>query len=126
MTNIHRVVRLLEDTLRLIAHPAHWVQQAFATTGDGIPTASLHPRASCFCLIGALDRKAQSRRDFDVAIDMLAEFITRGPNDANASTYSLVMFFNDAEGRTHREVVTLLQNALAKAKASLNLQPKPA
>jgi hypothetical protein len=50
--------KILKKAKALIADPKHWTTEAFARTARGDSVSASHPKAVCFCAVGAINRAA--------------------------------------------------------------------
>ena len=93
----------------LLEAPERWTQGAIACDGDG-EMVSAHARtAVCWCMIGAINRcAARARASVDVNLEL-----RRLLEKARGGTEPLD-FWNDAPGRTHADVLALLDRVIAE------------
>jgi len=116
---------MTNDQLRLIIQNARdyieegWTQRAMARIGNGFGIDPVDPRATCWCLVGALRRAthfsntmsftenafARSRRAFSQAYNYLEPLIPYGED---------MIGFNDAEETTQEDVLKVLDTALKR------------
>lgn len=95
----------LIKTRALLADPTAWVQKSFG-----------NEHTKCFCLVGAVNYShGRDPADFDSAKDpaikVLANIIR--PRCAQYQYDGVVLSWNDTEGRTHDDVLFLLDQAIA-------------
>ena len=93
-----RAARSLIDT------PDKWIQGNAANRFDGSPcVTALDSRAVQFCIGGALTRAEAAQADWRYV------FINVKPS------FDSVTLYNDAKGRTHAEVLAVMDQAIADA-----------
>ncbi len=104
------VVDVLREVRALLADPNCWTQGEIARNRAGKPEFAESKEACCWCLVGAVWRVAgtgpearQARRFLHVAIDGIP--LGKIPN------------WNDTPGRTHAEVVVVVDRAIELAEA---------
>lgn len=101
----------LTNMRKLLAHPHNWAQGASAYTGAGDTVAPWDDLARCWCLTGAFHYLLHGESDADTrACEIrltLGDIIGCVPGMDIAG-------WNDAEGRTHADVLVLLDLAIAK------------
>lgn len=98
------VFKVLQDAREVIADENRWTQNAWARDADGHDINEHKPEATCFCLLGALSVAAGA---WDSPIYRDAEKVLEKIGVERPSTW------NDAYGRTHAEVIDLLDRAIA-------------
>lgn len=102
--------KLIHDRLvevrGLIDTPEKWEQGTWARDADGNPTHATRPEACAFCISGAVLRVVG-----DGMHATLIDFISK----ANGGIERFPGVWNDAEGRTHAEVLAALDCAIATA-----------
>lgn len=103
---------VLKATRELIALPERWTQRALARDEYKAPVGIFSSRAVCFCLEGALIRSEGDNDDADAFYG--AENAIKG---AKKAIYKVIgsgsiSLFNDAPGRTHSEVLAVLDEAI--------------
>ncbi|WNM70270.1 hypothetical protein [Myxococcus phage Mx1] len=96
---------LLQEAKALIEKG--WTQGVAARDDEGIPVPSTSPVATCWCVYGALSRAEdnlgyQSGAPYAGAVDAIA----------GVSGKSLLAVWNDAPGRTKKEVLDTFQKAI--------------
>ncbi len=85
----------------LLSEPKHWTQGAFAKDCDGITVPPSHPRAVCWCLIGAAHRCYPNLPQRSIALKQIEDAIVEeGFCDDIAD-------FNDHNG--HEYIMELLE-----------------
>lgn len=111
---------LLEGVRALLAEPERWTRRASARThphGKSIPFND--PRATCWCLSGAMGKvSAEMAGPHDTmeiaAMRRVAEAIQSWSGGASGySALETVLTFNDAPGRRHSTVLAILDGAIA-------------
>jgi hypothetical protein len=102
----------LRDVRALIDTPEKWVKGFYAANADGRPVRPNDPAACKFCIRGAMDRVTSglecsaSRKVLDAVRDCL--------DDAGHAS-KMIHVFNDWGRTTHTKVMSLLDNAIARA-----------
>lgn len=107
---------VLVQAREIIARPEHWTQGASYRDQDGHNTT--RETAVSFCLGGAIDHATYCLcSDFDVAYTLnqrairLIDDVCQGePGD-----FESCVKYNDHPGREHREVLAVLDKAIASA-----------
>lgn len=102
----------------VLLHAANIINKGFCkgrlaqfrdATGNPVPCTADHPMASEFCMIGAIERAAQEKAQFD------PEFARRLKNKAIERVQDVIGVslpkFNDAPGRRKESVVEALRSA---------------
>lgn len=104
---MRRALSALRGARVLLAHSKSWTRYAMARTRDGKKCYPLAPEATCWCLEGAVSKAALQNHDggFVRARDLLVELLDGMSLDA----------FNDQWETTHRDVLALLDAAIAQA-----------
>ena len=116
------VIELLKEAKSLIARSGAWIQGLEARTASGHWTSPSNPYAVQFCLDGALRRakfklnassKVMSRAYKSIKEGILmASGGTKVPNRKNTSQRPMIWRYNDAPGRTRRNVLDVLDDAI--------------
>jgi hypothetical protein len=97
------VLRDARDFIRL-----GWTKGTHARRANGAPTSATDPKATCFCLEGALYRAVRNHDlPFDVADDV-AQFLSIH----TASDYNWLYEWNDAPETTRADVTSLLDRVI--------------
>ena len=95
----------LQKVRDLLADPDNWIQGEYKNNG-------------CYCLVGALRHVWNDRHTFGGETgymhDLYAVAKLTDRFDADGATCAIISF-NDTEGRTHDEVLALLDKALEAA-----------
>ena len=108
-------VELLQQARDLIASPEAWTQGTYARNASGKRTPLAGPDAVCWCVSGALRRiieRAETDPIPDPLRDLWYETIPVVNRIANLDMYSTLPIWNDKKGRTHAEVIALLDAAI--------------
>ena len=92
-------LEVLVGARKLIALPEHWTQNAFARTLEGNPTATLSPRAVCWCSIGAIYK--------------VSSYHSHGALAA-LKKVARTSFFTYNDNHTHAEVLSMFDRAIQK------------
>ena len=87
----------------LLATPDRWTKGRFAADTSGHGVAPSNPEATCFCMLGALRRCYPALEEYLAIRKRLGKWLHE--------TYGIssVVVFNDAEERTHSDVVNVLK-----------------
>lgn len=121
------MLRVLTRARDLIAEPTHWTKGEFARNEYGYSVGIDSPNACCFCTIGAVRRACYEEGltytgVSQAAIRKLCRCIAEtlpytdydGSNNV-AMRYNIAAW-NDAEERTHDDVMNVFQCAIDAAK----------
>lgn len=122
-------VEVLERALDLLSDPAKWTKSALAKDAIGKSVQPYEPTATCFCMMGAMERAARGIlenhqiREFyanEHALDaeVEAQIMVSHVLKARRGIYS-IPGFNDHYNTTHDEVVSIMTEALAKAREAV-------
>lgn len=107
-----KVLTTLKEVRDLLAESSRWTKGHFAKKSklgySGVPVNSVE--ATCWCLEGACLLKAPSVVVFRKVIESLAVEI----GEISPPDISFVVEWNDREGRTHQEVLELLDRTIEK------------
>ncbi len=105
--------QVLQDARKLLTDPDHWTQGVDARTNEGISCSIFSKNARCFCLSGAL-YKAALRDDGMITFDPALEHAMNRVRAAISikGFGANIPFFNDYNGRTHAEVIEVLDKAI--------------
>lgn len=90
----------------LLAVPERWTKNCMARTADYAKTHSLDPLAVSWCLEGACYKTIGSTNQLAGVLDFLW-----------SATDGCITYWNDWIGRTHAEVIALLDAAIALAES---------
>jgi hypothetical protein len=104
------LITALTEIKQLFATPASWTQGSFARNASGETVLLTSPRATCFCLRGAVARLQE--KDFS-NIRVKTTFALKAELPDGFST---LVQFNDLKG--YEDVVALIDRALTTASAS--------
>lgn len=99
-------IDILREMRELLAEPERWTQSVLAKSKFGNAVTTRSPRAVSWCLLGAHYRVTNGWTASD-AWDILQR----------AAGVSSLSFWNDAPGRTHAEVLALLDSCIADLEA---------
>jgi len=115
--DIQPVIDVMEHARDLIARPNGWTQGTMARDSEGRYIATRRPEAVCFCAFGAVMRSVDDKvkenhavysdAHFSIGIHALEDLVENKPIES----------WNDKEGRTQGEVVSLFDRAIANLKA---------
>jgi hypothetical protein len=96
------VAESLRKVRELLAVPERWTQGWLAKTDSGREVSALCPTACSFCLVGATERAVSAADVFDTVEALI-----------RASGADWLALWNDTPGRTHAEVLGLIDRAIA-------------
>src|SRR4051794_31065920 len=101
---------VLIEARRLIEDPERWTQHTLARNPETRrPVDPDSPRAGQWCLWGAVEHVLDARTDYIGVWDALTAVLEpRYPSFAS---------FNDADGRTHTEVLAAFDKAIAECES---------
>jgi hypothetical protein len=103
-------VEILTKAKELISSPEHWCQEAYSRDINGVSCDRKSPDVNSFCIIGAIFKATDEGVIYDEEIKVW-NALNNIVGDYAISTW------NDKEGRTHDEVMALLDKAIENAKA---------
>lgn len=107
------VIKAFDRLRRRLATPERWAQKIFAETKDGVGINPKSPRACRWCLVGAVISVSQGHWE-NAMLDILREVTG---NNCWMDTW------NDKPGRTHAEVLDLIDRAKARACYLAGVEP---
>lgn len=93
----------------LLAEPERWTQTYLARDANGVGVNTRDPRAACWCLMGAISHVLNCEVGKAVEHPLwwdLTELTGTGP-----------AAWNDAPGRTHADVLALLDRVIAEGES---------
>jgi len=100
-----KVSGILKETKCLLSSPNAWIKNSAAQDKNGKPTYPFSADAVCWCISGALDKAAAFETSgYQKARDILESLINQP-----------IPMWNDTRGRTHKEVLELLDQAIKLA-----------
>lgn len=88
-----------------------WCQGDYARNIDGADVAPENPNAVCFCSVGALQRVYGKDKAYIDAVHRLETEILKHEWHPFLSCEQVIVKWNDAKGRSKKEVVALMRNA---------------
>ena len=106
----------LKDMRELLSDPSRWTKKAYARDPGGWSLPSTHQHATCWCILGAQAKTAPSHADriklkggvtFNFAIFEALK------NQIGAKGQEGIPYWQDAEARTHADVLALLDRTIA-------------
>jgi hypothetical protein len=103
---------VLIATKALLHSPAQWTQEAFARNKNGEVISANSPDATCWCLLGAMDKVLRDNNARPAVAE--AERIVRNVIRERTGNY-WIDGFNDSEFTTHADVLALLDKAIERA-----------
>lgn len=106
------VTETLVKARELLSDPEKWAKEDFAYTADEAPVHPLDPAATCFCLLGALERVTRNR---DGLAYLDARQAIRGMLPGE---HDCVPEFNDDPDTTHADVLAVLDKAIAARRSA--------
>ena len=122
-------VEVLERAIVVLSKKEAWTQHTLASNGRGISVMPYDPAASCFCMMGALERAARGIMEDHQIREFYAKEDALSAEVAAANFVSDVLFgrrgiysipgFNDHRDTTHEEVISVMTQALADARAAV-------
>ena len=98
----------LKRMRNLLSSPSRWAQQTYAMDAEGFEVSYTSPTACSFCLLGAMHRTLTA----DGYGSTLAWRVRRSLG-TNAGGVYLIAAWNDQFGRTHSDVLELLDTCIA-------------
>lgn len=123
--DLESVIELLQEAKSLIMPFGAWTQGVSARTASGDYADLSDPNATRFCLEGALHRAKLNLYAIEKIISRAYEIVNqeirataaidRLLNPKNTNHASSIIGYNDTQGRTQREVLDVLDNAVFQA-----------
>lgn len=98
-------IETLRKMRELLSVPERWTQRRCARNENGFEVPPDSPGAVCFCLIGAAGKVTGN---FGLPLDVLDKLTFPEPCSV----------WQDAPGRTHAEVIDLLDRAIAQSEGT--------
>jgi len=86
-----------------------WTQQEFARKANGKPVLALDPKATCWCIQGALQAALNKTGNYSERFYECSILL------ANAADNHALIWWNDAPYRTQAEVLAVFDQAIANA-----------
>jgi len=122
-------VEVLERALDLLSDPAKWTKSAMAKDAIGKSVQPYEPAAACFCMMGAMERGARGILENHQIRDYYANATALNAEVEAQRMVSHILYdrrgifsipgFNDHSDTTHDEVVSIMTEALAKAREAV-------
>lgn len=98
----------------LLADRSHWTQGTCARKSKGGKAVTYNsPEASCWCLIGAIEKVASGDGGVANAINLI--YTCLPPMPARDLFENRLVRFNDNKNRKHAQVIRVLECAIEKA-----------
>jgi hypothetical protein len=105
------VLEILTATRALLSRPERWTQRAYARDGAGQPVCNHEPEACCWCLSGAVARTSRAYSAKYLSLAYQAIYAAAGVEMGG------LIDWNDAPGRTHADVIAMLDAAIMAEEA---------
>lgn len=122
-------VEVLERTLETLSDERAWTQYSRAKTALGSSIEPYNKEATCFCMLGAVERAARGIIEPNQIIEFFATPTALDAEVAATRFIGNVIYgrrgihsipaFNDSERTTHNEVISVLTQALADARKTV-------
>lgn len=122
-------VEVLERALEVLSAPNAWIKGNMATDAIGNIALPYEPHATCFCILGALERGAHGVLESDqvgeyYAIKSVIDAEVEAQKMVGRVLYSRcgshsIPHFNDYIFTTHGEVISIMTQALADARKTV-------
>ncbi len=90
----------------LIKNPKNWVKHNLACDKYGRGVELMNGSAFSFCLIGALERCAESPQNYTKMCNKIRRYLKI---NYNILGYNALTDYNDCGGTTHEDVINLLK-----------------
>lgn len=100
-------IETIQRTRALLIDPNKWTKNVTAQDACAVPVNAHDPRAARWCLIGGLQREAETTREMYAAADLIEATLF---NHYNLTVVN-VADFND--NHTHEDLIALLDKVLA-------------
>lgn len=114
---------LLTDLLKLrqlLTPPGSWIQGKYAADSRGNTRTSTSPEATCWCLEGAVSRATHGTSyapDYGCHFQNLFRAVKKEID--SQFPYTSLISWNDHPSRSHSDVLTLIDGAIARRKESI-------
>ena len=123
--DLETVIDLLREAMSVITPTGAWTQGTWARTASGKIARSSDRSAASFCILGALERSISNlnisdetlRHAYKIVHEEIraADAIDRLLKPKNANHASSIIGYNDRQGRTQKEVLNVLDDAVFQA-----------
>lgn len=108
-------IEVLTKAKELLSDPARWTQGEWSRDAKGLPSTYRDAGPPvCWCLRGAITRVAGGFDNSGGAEEIVEEAFRGAPHPGQGERM-LFVEWQDAKGRTHAEVMALLDNSIALA-----------
>jgi len=118
---MNKTVEILQSARKTLSVPDHWIQRAYARDVYNDIVSVCAAGAYCLCLVGAIERASIDITDGDNTVGEMraAEAVVASCIGGKFSGVSApaIIRWNDTPGRTHAEVLAVLDAAIERAKA---------
>jgi hypothetical protein len=115
-------LEILTKARKLIEDPAHWIKGNSAMTAPfehgGVRVSPSHPRAKCWCSIGAVQGAASRLNDVTICDRIKAEASLQWAVREKAATFGVVAF-NDNVYTQHPDVLAVFDAAIEQLKGTV-------
>lgn len=105
----------LEQLEALLTPPEHWTQGFDARDPEGIPVGSLDENATCWCLLGGIEKIAPSASDNRLRVDvqnaLSASIQVEAKDRFDAENLTDIPEFNDDPRTTHEHILAVVRRA---------------
>ena len=98
---------VLRAARKLVEKPENWTQCVGAETSEGMAVVCTDPKATCFCINGAVAR-VLGFIDWRKAADVLK-------SEGMVAYADEIHVFNDADERTHTEILAYFDDLIERA-----------
>lgn len=111
-------VEILKKARELLTDPNKWAKESRALNADGGLVWPTNPAAVCWCAEGAIIKFSEAKEDFIgedsqsegiVALELMEEQI---PEDFMEGKFATLPEYNDADDRTHDEILALFDKTI--------------
>jgi len=109
-------IEVLQYARTLLERPDGWTQGVGARDASGEPVSPYDPRACRFCLFGALERAGKVVGDRD-ALHAAYALVCAVLGFRFPSESLFLIDWNDIPGRSQRDILELLDRAIARARS---------
>jgi hypothetical protein len=114
-THAREIEKILQGARGLVAFPKGWTKNQWARDSAGLRCSPLNQRATCFCVLGAIQRIAS--RQSDGSLRMTTDRIFDMENTvlvfSTVNSIDSVESWQDDPARTHSEVLVAFDKAIA-------------
>lgn len=106
------VLGVLREVRKLLADEWKWTKNSSAKNEEGCRVPALHKSASCWCLLGAIDKFAHVDTSGELHAACSESLRNLLPGSYSRTNSISIVLFNDSSTTTHKDVLRLLDEAI--------------